>query len=365
MIKKEPKIANIFQSDDTDALLPRAWKSGSLKYDDLKPLTEGGTAKIFTTIDLNLQREVAFKSLHQDLKDSEIETKRFLREARVTANIQHPGTVPLYELGRDREGQLFFTMKKVDGRDLRDILFDLRQEVPDVVDKFPLPRLIDILIQVCQTIAYSHDQGVIHRDLKPANIIVGSFGEVYVLDWGLAKILGNPSLTDPKDIIEEEKTDTTLTPVGRHYGTPMYMPPEVAKGDPNIDGRTDVFSLGIILFEMMTLQFFVEGEDPYEIKKKILDQPLPLPREVAPNRNIPRDLQAICMKALKRNKYERYSSVSLFLEDLQHFRHQEEVSVYWYSGWEKLTRWKSRHAYLIFAVASALLGAGLHALFSQ
>jgi serine/threonine protein kinase len=165
--------------------------------------------------------------------------------------------------------------------------------------------------------------------------------------------------------MEDEKSDTTLTPVGRHYGTPMYMPPEVAKGDPNIDGRTDVFSLGIILFEMMTLQFFVEGEDPYEIKKKILDQPLPLPREVAPNRNIPRDLQAICMKALKRNKYERYSSVSLFLEDLQHFRHQEEVSVYWYSGWEKLTRWKSRHAYLIFAIASALLGAGLHALFSQ
>jgi serine/threonine-protein kinase len=166
VIKKEPKPSNIFQSDHTDALLPRAWKSGSLKYDELKPLTEGGTAKIFTTVDLNLHREVAFKSLHQDLKDSEIETKRFLREARVTANIQHPGTVPLYELGRDREGQLFFTMKKVDGRDLRDILFDLRQEVPDVVDKFPLTRLIDILIQVCQTIAYSHDQGVIHRDLK-------------------------------------------------------------------------------------------------------------------------------------------------------------------------------------------------------
>ena len=364
MIRREPKISNVFATGDTDTLLPRAWKSGSLKYDELKPLSEGGTAKLFTTLDLNLQRNVAYKTLHKDLRDSEIETKRFLREARVTANIQHPGTVPLYELGRDREGQLFFTMKKVDGRDLREILFDLRQEVPEVMEKFPLPRLLDILIQVCQTIAYAHDQGVIHRDLKPANIIVGKFGEVYVLDWGLAKVLSAPTLKK-SEAIKNEKMDTTLTPVGRHYGTPMYMPPEIAKGEADLDGRTDVFSLGIILFEILTLQFLVEGEDPYEIKKKILDNPLPLPREVAPHRNIPRDLQAICMKALKRNKYNRYSSATTFLEDLQHFRHQEEVSVYWYSGWERLTRWRSRHAYLILTTLSALLGAGLHALFSK
>ena len=165
MIKKKPKTPLIFKSDKTDTLLPRAWKSGSLKYDELKPLSEGGTAKLYTTLDLNLVREVAYKT--------EIESKRFLREARVTANIQHPGTVPLHELGRDRDGQLFFTMKKVDGRDLREILLDLRHEVPDVVEKFPLPRLLDILIQVSQTIAYAHDLGVIHRDLKPANIIVG------------------------------------------------------------------------------------------------------------------------------------------------------------------------------------------------
>ena len=364
MIRKENKGSNIFHSGDTDAVLPRAWKSGSLKYDELKPLSEGGTAKLFSTLDLNLQRSVAYKTLHEDLRNSEMETTRFLREARVTANIQHPGTVPLYELGRDRDGQLFFTMKKVDGQDLREILFDLRQEVPEVVEKFPLPRLLDILIQVCQTIAYSHNLGVIHRDLKPANIIVGKFGEVYVLDWGLAKVLGAPSLADPKDI-QNEKSDTTLTPVGRHYGTPMYMPPEIAKGEPDLDGRTDVFSLGIILFEMLTLSFFVEGTDPYEIKKQILERPLPLPREIAPHRNIPRDLQAICMKALKRNKLERYSSVSSLLEDLQRYRHQEEVSVYWYSGWEKLTRWNNRNAYLILTVLSALIGAGIHAIFSM
>ena len=364
MIKKEPKKSNIFESDKADALLPKAWKSGSLKYDELKPLSEGGTAKLYSTLDLNLDREVAYKTLHNDLRDSEVETKRFLREARVTANIQHPGTVPLYEIGRDREGQLFFTMKKVEGRDLRKILLDLRQEVPEAMEQFPLPRLIDILIQVSQTIAYAHDLGVIHRDIKPANIIIGQFGEVYVLDWGLAKIQGTQSLTEPT-VLDTEKKDTTLTPVGRHYGTPMYMPPEIARGESDLDGRTDVFSLGIILFEMMTLKFFVEGEDPYEIKKLILDRPIPLPREVAPHKNLPRDLQAICMKALKRNKYERYSSASEFLTDLQHFRHNEEVSVYWYSGWERLTRWHGRHAYLILSLVSAAIGAGLYALFNQ
>jgi serine/threonine protein kinase len=145
----------------------------------------------------------------------------------------------------------------------------------------------------------------------------------------------------------------------------MYMAPEIAKGEADLDGRTDVFSLGIILFEMITLQFLFKGEDPYEIKKKILNQPLPLPREVAPNRLIPRDLEALCMKALKRNKYDRYASVADLLKDLQHFRHDEEVSVYWYSGWEKLTRWRSRHAYLVLVLISAGIGAGLHALFNQ
>ena len=361
---KEQEEKNLHPRE-TDHLLPSAWKSGSLKYDELKELAEGGTGKLYTTIDKNLHRTVAYKTLHADLRDSEIETKRFLREARVTANIQHPGTLPLYELGRDRDGHLFFTMKKVEGRDLRQILLDLRHEIPDVMAQFPLPRLLDILIQVCQTIAYAHDIGVIHRDLKPANVIIGKFGEVYVLDWGLAKVLGSPSISSPELLEEEAEKDFSLTPVGRHYGTPMYMSPEIARGDAELDHRADVFSLGIILFEMLTHQFMIEGEDFVEIKKKLIEKPLPLPREVAPDKEIPKDLQAICMKALKRRKTERYYSVTDFLGDLQRFRHNEEVSVYWYSGWEKLARWNHRHAYLLVSVLSAATGIALYALFRQ
>ena len=363
MITKEEEESRLNQ-EKTDEVLPRAWKSGSLKYDELKPLSEGGTAKLYLTEDLNLHRKVAYKSLHQDLQDSEIETKRFVREARVTANIQHPGTVPVYELGRDRGGQLFFTMKRVKGQDLRQILLDLKHEVPDVVEKFPLPRLLDILIQVTQTIAYAHDIGVVHRDLKPANIIVGKFGEVYVLDWGLAKVLGGKSLA--KELGESDSSpDLSLTRSGIHYGTPLYMTPEIARGLSDLDEKSDVFALGILLFEMLTLQPFLQGEDVTEIKKKLLEEPYRLPREVAPERKISRDLQAICMKALHRSRGHRFANATAFLEDLQRYRHGEEVSVYWYSGWERFTRWNNQNAYLIISVCSAIIGAGIYALFSS
>ena len=364
MIRVEEESKNL-HPQETDDILPTAWKSGSLKYDELRPLAEGGTAKLFETFDKNLGRKVAYKTLHADLRDSDIETKRFLREARVTANIQHPGTLPVHELGRDREGQLFFTMKKVDGQDLRQILHDLNHEIPEVVDKFPLPRLLDILIQVCQTIAYAHEMGVIHRDLKPANIIVGKFGEVYVLDWGLAKIKGSQNLVSSRISKDPIPQDFKITPTGRAYGTPLYMSPEIATGDPNLDERSDVFALGLILFEILTLRAFLEGGDIIEIKQKILERPYPLPREVGPNRKIPLELQAICMKALQRKKERRYPNVQNFLEDLQRFRHGEEVSVYWYSGWEKLTRWNNRNAYLILSLLSAVIGAGIFALFSN
>ena len=128
------------------------------------------------------------------------------------------------------------------------------------------------MIQVCQTIAFAHEIGVIHRDLKPANIIIGKFGEVYVLDWGLAKVSGASSIIDKDFQPNSEKKDLQLTPVGRHYGTPMYMSPEIARGDENIDGRSDVFALGIILFEMLTLESFAQGKDIIEIKKMLLNE---------------------------------------------------------------------------------------------
>jgi eukaryotic-like serine/threonine-protein kinase len=256
---------------DTDSVFPVHWKSGSLKYTDFKLMAEGGTAKLFTCRDVNLHREVVYKTLHPEMRQSEVETQRFLREARVTAKLQHPGTVPVYEMGRE----------------------------------------------VCQTVAYAHDRGVIHRDLKPANVLVGGFGEVIVLDWGLAKVWGEP------DVDVEAfpaKANPELTPAGRRYGTPLYMAPELARGDAQIDGRADVFSLGNILFEMLTLGQLLSGETAREVADNLLNQLLPKPSEAAPDRDIPPELEAICRKALEKGKRARYPSVQAMLEALRAYR---------------------------------------------
>ena len=302
---------------DTDSVFPLHWKSGSLKYADFKLMTEGGTAKLFTCRDVNLHREVVYKTLHPEMRQSEIETQRFLREARVTAKLQHPGTVPVYELGRDRNGDLFFTMKHVRGRNLRDILLGLRDGNERLEQLFSLAALVDALIQVCQTVAHAHDRGVIHRDLKPANILVGAFGEVIVLDWGLAKVWGEP------DVARESfpaGASPTLTPAGRRYGTPLYMAPELARGDAQIDGRADVFSLGNILFEMLTLRQLLSGETAQEVADNLLNQPLPKPSEALPDHDIPPALESICCKALEKEKRVRFSSVQGMLEALRDYR---------------------------------------------
>ena len=270
-----------------DLILPTAWKSGSLKYDELHPFAVGGTAKLYSNFDKNLCREVAFKTLHEDLRNSDIETKRFLREARVTL---HPtsGNSTRLRTWTDREGNLFLHHEKVNGRDLREILLDLSHEVPEVVEQFPLPRLLDILIQVCQTVAFAHDMGVIHRDLKPANIIVGKFGEVYVLDWGLAKVLGSPNLATTEFSEDPPQMDMQLTPTGRHYGTPLYMSPEVASGDSTIDRRSDIFSIGIILFEMLTLRPFWKERIFLRLRRRFWKCLTPYPVKLRPVETYPK-----------------------------------------------------------------------------
>ena len=303
-----------FRLAETDQKFDLRWRSGSLKYQAFKLLSEGGVAKLYTAFDENLRRTVVFKTLHDHLREDEIETQRFLREARVTANIAHPGTVPLYELGRDRTGNLFFTMKHVRGRDLRSIIDALREGDAATRAAFPLPALIDVLIRVCETMAHAHTRGVIHRDLKPANILVGQFGVTYVIDWGLAKVWGEPDIAHSEMGHDE---DPALTPVGRRYGTPFYMAPELARGDAHIDARADVFSLGNILFEILTHCQLLTGETAKEVADNLLNQPLPKPTEVAPDKDIPPALEAICMKALKKEPKKRFPDVTAMTEELR------------------------------------------------
>lgn len=347
---------------ETDAPMPRQWLSGSLKYDDFMPLTEGGTAQLQTCLDKNLHRTVVYKTLHAHLQDSELETARFLREARVTAMIPHPGTVPVYELGRDRSGVLFFTMKKLEGMDLRSILMSISAKDRTVIEQYPLARLVDVLIQSSQTVSYAHKVGVIHRDLKPANILVGAFGEVTVLDWGLAKVRGEKPISEAvyeaveKEAAGKKAVSLELTQPGKRYGTPLYMSPEQARGDDHLDERTDVYNLGSILFEMLTAKNLVWGNDVEEVLAQVLERPTPIPREIAPDREIPPELEAICLKALEKDPADRYASVNDLVQDLSAYRTGRPISVYRASALVRLMRWRDRNALPLTAGLGVIVG---------
>ncbi|MEM6504635.1 MAG: serine/threonine-protein kinase [Planctomycetota bacterium] len=346
---------------DTDAPMPRQWLSGSLKYTDFMPLTEGGTAELQTCLDKNLHRTVVYKTLHKHLQNSEIETARFLREARVTAMIPHPGTVPVYELGRDRSGVLFFTMKKLEGQDLRSILMAISAKNREAIERYPLPTLVDVLIQACQTVSYAHAEGVIHRDLKPANILVGAFGEVTVLDWGLAKVRGEHTSSEVQEAVVQQASgkqmvSLELTQPGKRYGTPLYMSPEQARGDEHLDERADVYNLGSILFEMLTDKNLVWGNDVEEVLQQVLERRTPIPSEVAPNKAIPPALEAICLKALAKDPGDRYSSVNALVQDLSAYRTGRPVSIYRASALVRLTRWRNCHALMLVALLGFIAG---------
>ena len=300
----------------TDARFDRYWKSGSLKYDDFKPLTEGGTATIQTCRDINLSRIIVYKALHEHLAQDETEVARFLREARVTANISHPGTAPVYEIGRDKAGNVYFTMKWLHGRDLRSILNALAANDRPTEGAYPLGRLIEIIISAAETLAYAHVSGVVHRDLKPANLMVDAFGEVTVLDWGLAKVRGEPAPPGMEKISGTPGLALELTQPGRRFGTPLYMSPEQARGA-STDERTDVYGLGAIIFEMLTGKPLIFGQDLDQVVRQILERPTPRPSVIAPQRDIPPELETLCLQCLSRDPDHRHADLPSLITDLK------------------------------------------------
>jgi serine/threonine-protein kinase len=237
-------------------------------------IARGGMGAILKGRDPDLNREIAIKVLLQAHTTDADLTRRFLDEAQIAGQLQHPGVVPVYELGRFRDGCPYFTMKLVEGKTLATLLFE-RNLLPTSQSnpgarRSPedLPRFLKIFEQICQTIAYAHSFGVIHRDLKPANIMVGNFGEVQVMDWGLAKVLSTsdspveqPSRLFP---VLSRQGDAQQTEAGQIMGTPAYMAPEQARSEPT-DERADVFGLGAILCEILTGRAPFNGPDTSEV----------------------------------------------------------------------------------------------------
>jgi serine/threonine protein kinase len=217
------------------------------RYEFIEEHGRGGLGRVMRTRDLDLGREVAIKEI---LDSGGMAEARFVREAMITARLEHPGIVPVHDAGRWPDGTPFYAMKLVSGRPLKDLL----REANSLEDRL---ALLPHLIAVADAIAYAHDREIIHRDLKPSNIIVGDFGETVVIDWGLAKDLKNSDKEHSTSGLCQPSEDSTLTMAGAVIGTPAYMPPEQARGE-DVGASADVYALGAILYHLLS------GRPPYK-----------------------------------------------------------------------------------------------------
>lgn len=313
----------------TDRDLPDELPTGMARYTNFTEMTSGNSARLRSAWDTVMGRTIVIKTLLPTLALDGRQRRRFLREARVTAQLQHPNTVPVYEIGNDPVEGLYFTMKRISGENLLEVIKRLAQKDRETETAFPMRRLLDIAINCAQALAYSHVRGVIHRDIKPENIWVGNFGEVIVLDWGVAKVWGYPDeidgtgTSDPSQADAEKTNDPetdqlrTLTNNGQRLGTPLYMSPEQVRGSDFLDDRTDIFSLGVVLYEMLTQKEPFRGRNVDETFDFILNWDPPKPSRQALFRNIPDELDRIVGKAMAKDVDQRYQSMLELIEDLE------------------------------------------------
>ncbi len=315
-------------------------------------IARGGMGYILEAEDTKLKRTVAAKLMIFDSDADEGMKQRFLREAEVLARLEHPNIVPIHDIVWEAGVPLFYTMKRVNGRTLQAILNDLRNEDAAALRDFTLDRLLLVFRKVCDALACAHSKGIIHRDLKPDNIMIGEFGEVLVMDWGLAKRLNDEcGMTNddaaPGSSFDIRPSSFSGTLAGSVMGTPKYMSPEQARGEiDSLDERSDLFSLGGILYAILTLQAPIEGRKLDEILQKVISgeitspsafggtaargEPVakgevleakivkPLPH--VPGGRVPAALSAVVMKALRLDKAERYQTVAEFSADVEAYQ---------------------------------------------
>jgi predicted Ser/Thr protein kinase len=313
-------------------------------------LGEGSQGFIFTVYDRDCRREIALKTLNSSTCEPD-DIARFINEAQITAQLEHPGIVPVHDFGVMPNGAVFYTMKKVQGESLGEY-FSTRAGSPE--HRF---HLIEIFIKVCETMSYAHSRGVIHRDLKPRNIMVGKYGEVVIIDWGLAKILRTPFHDNPVSLTQvtsEECLDDHATREGQAVGTPAYMSPEQANGQ-GMDVRCDIYSLGVLLYEILA------GTSPYQRGdiRRTLDQ---VRQDVWTRldnhhrgRELPRTLIAIVHKAMAHYPTQRYQTAEALVNDLRAFLAGQAISAYRENPLELMRRSMTRHRQKLTMVALAAL----------
>lgn len=329
------------------------------KYPRQRELGRGGMGAVYEVWDQSIERPLAMKMLLKGRHSMNSPlVARFLKEAQITGQIDHPGVVPVHEIARDALGRVYFTMQVVDGMSLEEILAletKTREE-----EGWRTTRLLDVILKVCETLAYAHSKGFVHRDLKPANVMVGQFGETYVMDWGLAKRMQDEEeeeWSEPVEVEDDSIQTMALTQAGAVMGTPAYMSPEQAAGKiGEVDFASDIYSVGAMLYQILA------GSSPYA------DQGIKLAREVlaaaqaGPPTKLERltpgtssELIAITEKAMRRVAQDRYQSMATMGDDVRAYLENRVVRAYRTGAWAEFTKWVRRNRWAAGAAMIAVL----------
>lgn len=330
------------------------------RYQHRERIARGGMGDVVEVWDAVFLRSLAMKVIRPDLRNQQGSDPsayrelraRFIEEAQVTGQLEHPGIVPVHDMGTDEEGCPYFTMRLVRGADLGEVLYKMSADL----DGWALPRALSTLLRVCEAVSYAHSRGVVHRDLKPANIMVGPFGEVYVMDWGLARVRGrSPSYdvaqpgkesirTDRRSHRERLPASPLVTTDGSVLGTPAYMAPEQARGQLEaVDERCDIYAVGAILYHMLA------GHAPYqdggprdarETLELVIGGP---PSPIRVSRSVPAELESICDKAMARRKEDRYESMEELAGELRAYLEVRVVAAHRTGPIAELRKWVTRN----------------------
>jgi serine/threonine protein kinase/Tfp pilus assembly protein PilF len=327
----------------------------------------GGIGQVWLAREESLGRSVALKQLRPERQDSRLVRERFLEEAKITGQLEHPGIVPIYQLSpSDGEGPPFYTMRFIRGRTLSEAIIAFhRRRADGRAEPLEFPTLLEAFVAVCNAIAYAHSRGVIHRDLKGQNVVLGDFGEAIVLDWGLAKVIGRPEVdvADGGDAEPDPAADAVAvdpereeTLAGQILGTPAYMAPEQAEGRPDaVDSRSDIYSLGAILYELLTNRrpFVTSGITTIELLRRVREDQPERPRSINPSASAA--LEAVCLRAMAKRPEDRYQSAGDLAQEVRRFLADEPVEAYpepWLARAGRLAR---KHRTLVASAAVLLV----------
>jgi len=322
-------------------------------------LGRGGFGTVWAARDPQLGRVVALKQLHAHIALRDDTKRRFVEEARVAARLEHPGVVPVYELG-DAAGVPYFAMKLVKGQTLADAIVKVHgvdgARAAEGKDPLGEARLIEAFLTIARTMAFAHAKGVIHRDLKPQNVVLGDYGETVILDWGLAKSLDERE-AKLRAIAEgrASESDSGMTQAGAILGTPAYMAPEQARGEiDRLDRRSDVFALGAMLYEVLTGRLPFQRASAIDMMADIASSHPVEERPRALVRRVPRALEAICLKALEKDPARRYPDAGALADDLTRHLAGAPVSAHRETVLERTARWARHHRGAVVAIVAVL-----------